>query len=499
MTKFDHIGSLIYKNGNLTPFLPKSLAPSGFDFSSPSGYETDYWDMQTQTVAGKYNNGVGSATMDNSGGLPDEAIPGLTNSSGDPYNSWESDSTLDTVLCSDSTVGNTVAQSMSGRIVLKDSVSGTSGTIIGKYDSSGWVLLRPNTSDTIRFLVNKFGGGVALIDVSAPGLDSTSVHSISFILDTVAGLIKLKSSAFGEVTASYDASGTYGPVTGMSVGKGFVNAIIGQNTLYAGLCVGANAQAFYAESVSLPPPSAPEKVYLLLGHSIIVGSANLANVGPEYAHYDDPIPGLNYAELLACPDDDGVGSCSTESSWATFDGDGSFGPELAFARYVADNSPHISRIIKCATSGTDFVVDWNPATSDGYTLYSRATAFIDARLSEISDGYEVVGILIADGTNDCLGASVPTNLETAYIDLIAALRTKYGAAKVAISRINSGATIDVGELATARAASDAIATASANNILIDMDGYGLLGDGIHPDTPGQLAYGLASATALVTI
>ncbi|MCP4448270.1 MAG: hypothetical protein GY811_23465 [Myxococcales bacterium] len=241
------------------------------------------------------------------------------------------------------------------------------------------------------------------------------------------------------------------------------------------------------------------QVYLLLGHSIIVGSANLGNVGPEFAYLDDPITGLEYSELIDCPDDDGVGSCSTETSWATFDGAGSFGPELTMGRYISENSVRTSRIIKCATNGTDFANDWNPSAVAGHMMYSRATAFIDARLAEISGRYVVAGVLIADGTNDVIGGGDPSLLEEAYTGLISSLRAKYGSQmKVAISRINSDTTMDAIGRDVARAASDSIAGASADNVLIDMDGLGLVGDGIHPDTLAQITYGELAGAALIT-
>ncbi|MCF6205336.1 MAG: hypothetical protein L3J47_00385 [Sulfurovum sp.] len=88
-----------------TGFLASS-GPLGFDFSSPSGYETDYWDYQTQTIAGKFDNGVGVATLDVSGGLPNNVVPGVLNSEGNPYNSWKTTAISDSLITSDIPTGD---------------------------------------------------------------------------------------------------------------------------------------------------------------------------------------------------------------------------------------------------------------------------------------------------------------------------------------------------------------------------------------------------------
>lgn len=238
----------------LSPGLKSGLNPGqvvGFDFSSPSGYETDHWDMQTQTVAGKYDNGSGTATLDNSGGLPNEAVSGVLNMNGDPYNSWEADSLTDSLAASDTSAGNVVGQDFSFRVVVINAEWSNRTSYLGKYNGSqGWTLYRHNNG-SIYFLMQSTGFAQLLAD--ATGLNDNGIHVISGFYDLNASMMYLKSSAFAEVSQSSGTVGTdLSSATAITIGSGFDNASIGTGTLFAGQTIGANAQAYYAETVSLP-------------------------------------------------------------------------------------------------------------------------------------------------------------------------------------------------------------------------------------------------------
>lgn len=79
------------------------------------------------------------------------------------------------------------------------------------------------------------------------------------------------------------------------------------------------------------------------------------------------------------------------------------GPELSFARAVAQETKAPIAIIKCAAGGTTLGGDWNPANPSGFRLYPLALQLVQSSLTELSRRgitYRIEGFMWHQGEND---------------------------------------------------------------------------------------------------
>ncbi len=224
------------------------------DFSSPNSYEDQLWDFQTQTVAGKYDNGAvgGTATLDNTGGLTDQTAPEVASASGydGAYNAWEVGGVTDKCTASDAGICQPVNVDFAFRVLVRSSANlATNHTVCGNYTTKGWLLYAG--SGNLRFLVKD----TTLKEVTVAAVSSVvdgGSHVITGWYNHSAKAIFAKIDNVGEVTAA--AAAGEGDFTGgaVGVGKGFSNALLGQQVFFLGYVEGANAQAYYDETVKLP-------------------------------------------------------------------------------------------------------------------------------------------------------------------------------------------------------------------------------------------------------
>jgi hypothetical protein len=79
------------------------------------------------------------------------------------------------------------------------------------------------------------------------------------------------------------------------------------------------------------------------------------------------------------------------------------GPELSFARRVAQETKAPIAIIKCAAGGTTLGGDWNPDQPSGYKLYPLALQLVQSSLAELDRekvAYRIEGFMWHQGEND---------------------------------------------------------------------------------------------------
>ena len=79
------------------------------------------------------------------------------------------------------------------------------------------------------------------------------------------------------------------------------------------------------------------------------------------------------------------------------------GPELSFARRVAQETKATIAIIKCAAGGTTLGGDWNPDDPSGFKLYPLALQWVQSSLAELDRkevAYRIEGFMWHQGEND---------------------------------------------------------------------------------------------------
>ena len=88
------------------------------------------------------------------------------------------------------------------------------------------------------------------------------------------------------------------------------------------------------------------------------------------------------------------------------------GPELSFARRVAQETKAPIAIIKCAAGGTTLGGDWNPDDPSGFKLYPLALQLIQSSLAELDQKqvpYRIEGFMWHQGENDMFSKEFKPN------------------------------------------------------------------------------------------
>jgi len=88
------------------------------------------------------------------------------------------------------------------------------------------------------------------------------------------------------------------------------------------------------------------------------------------------------------------------------------GPELSFARSVAQETKAPIAIIKCAAGGTTLGGDWNPDDPSGFKLYPLALQLIQSSLAELDQkkvAYRIEGFMWHQGENDMFSKELKPN------------------------------------------------------------------------------------------
>ncbi len=143
------------------------------------------------------------------------------------------------------------------------------------------------------------------------------------------------------------------------------------------------------------------RVFIFAGQSNMVGSdSRVRDIGkfPPFAGLEKPQAGVKFSYCI------GREEKLESNGWVELQPvDGVVGPELSFARRVAENVKAPIAIIKVAAGGTDLGGDWNPDQPSGFKLYPLALNWIRTALADLDRkkiAYRLEGFLWHQGEND---------------------------------------------------------------------------------------------------
>jgi hypothetical protein len=143
------------------------------------------------------------------------------------------------------------------------------------------------------------------------------------------------------------------------------------------------------------------RVFIFAGQSNMEGGhANVKDIKrfPPFAGLEAPQEGILYSYNIGREDK------RTSKGWVALQPTGHlFGPELSFARRVAQESGAPIAIIKCAAGGTTLGGDWNPDAPSGFKLYPLALELVRSSLAELEKRnipYRLEGFMWHQGEND---------------------------------------------------------------------------------------------------
>lgn len=239
-----------------------------FDFSTPatswvsgrtgfsSAFATDEWDFQTQTVAGSYDNSVGSATLDNLNGLPDQTAVGIWDgSSYAARTAWEGVDGTTGISCSDSTVGDPGSGDFCVRVVFRctlDQVT-SNDVIVAKRQSSagnpGWALAFTGSTGSLGITYDD--GTTSTVDYIVGTHADGAWHYVTFWLDASESDGFIKSDLVAEQSDLANSLGSISSSSALTINNhwvGHTSSSMGAlQVAYVGVCEGANAQNMYDE------------------------------------------------------------------------------------------------------------------------------------------------------------------------------------------------------------------------------------------------------------
>ncbi|MHC4983924.1 MAG: sialate O-acetylesterase [Planctomycetota bacterium] len=122
--------------------------------------------------------------------------------------------------------------------------------------------------------------------------------------------------------------------------------------------------------------------------------------------------------------------------WAPLRPPKRFGPEVSFAREMADAMGRPVGIIKFAVGGSHLVYDWNPKFKDKNNYYARTLAMVAA--AKQSRPIEILGMLWMQGERDSLFPGAAGKYAANLKELVASAREDCGAPKMTfvLGRVN---------------------------------------------------------------
>ena len=143
------------------------------------------------------------------------------------------------------------------------------------------------------------------------------------------------------------------------------------------------------------------RVFIFAGQSNMVGSDSRAQdieKFPPFAGLEKPQDDVKFSYCIGREDK------RQSKGWVELQPvDDVVGPELSFARRVAENVKAPIAIIKIAAGGTELATDWNPDQPSGFELYPLALHWIRAALADLERkkiAYRLEGFFWHQGEND---------------------------------------------------------------------------------------------------
>ncbi len=167
----------------------------------------------------------------------------------------------------------------------------------------------------------------------------------------------------------------------------------------------------------------PTRVFIFAGQSNMVGSdSKVADIQrfPPYAGLEQAQSDVEFAYCI------GRENKMRSDGWqALAPVDGVVGPELSFARKVAQRVDAPIAIIKCAAGGTHLGGDWNPDTPSGFEMYPLALDLIRSSLEELGRrdvDYRIEGFMWHQGENDMFEESYMRDYGKNLANFVACVR-----------------------------------------------------------------------------
>ena len=237
-------------------------------------------------------------------------------------------------------------------------------------------------------------------------------------------------------------------------------------------------------NVSLLSAGPPAKVYILAGQSNMVGIGSSSNLPDDLAGPRDDVLWFESTE----------NTLSRKPRWSRLDPGGVFGPEISFARRMADHHRQPVGIIKVAVGGTSLAKDWSPDRR-GY-LYDWLIATV--RKAATTGRFEIEAILWMQGERDARVEATAGLYAQNLTHFIQRIRGDLNQPDLpfVFGRVNPPKAYSpfVDQVRRAQQELD-----MPNAVMVDCDGLDKHRDGLHYNATGQVELGQRFATALIEL
>ena len=186
-----------------------------------------------------------------------------------------------------------------------------------------------------------------------------------------------------------------------------MNSKITQLVLSAAFVLLACSRGSFANE---PEPQKPVRVFIFAGQSNMVGSdSKVSDIDrfPPFTGLGAPQPNVRFSYCI------GRENKLKSNGWTALSPvNNVVGPELSFARKVANDTGSPIAIIKCAAGGTHLGGDWNPDEPSGFKMYPLALDLVRKSLAELDRQkieYQLEGFMWHQGENDMFNEQYMAN------------------------------------------------------------------------------------------
>jgi len=230
--------------------------------------------------------------------------------------------------------------------------------------------------------------------------------------------------------------------------------------------------------------SPPAKVYILAGQSNMVGIASSSNLPSDLAGPRDDVWGFEITENVFFP----------KPRWSRLDAGGVFGPEISFARRMADHHRQPVGVIKVAKGGTSLAQDWSPDRRGD--LYDWLVATVQEAVK--TGAFEIEAVIWMQGERDARIEAMAGLYAQNLTHFIQKLRGDLNQPDLpfVFGRVNPPKMYSpfVDQVRRAQQGLD-----MPYAVMVDCDGLTKQRDGLHYNAAGQVALGQRFATALIKL